>query len=674
MLPPKLKNCVIIVAMLYKITNGTVELSGTTILNRIDFEIRNKNEKIAVIGRNGSGKTTLLRLISGELELSREDGVNSSVAMTANPTIGYLKQLSFEDNNRTLDEEIRLVFKKVLSMKERLSELVTLMERDTDDRLVAEYTRLEDEFKDLGGYYYEKEYDAMLKSFGFSLSDKAKKLSEFSGGQRTKLAFIKLLLSKPDILLLDEPTNHLDIDTIEWLEGYLQSYSRSVVIVSHDRMFLDKIVSTVYEIENHAMKRYNGNYSDFARQKKENYERRLKEYNAQTKEIERLNSIAERFMGKPTKVSMAKSKLKAIEHMDIIEAPDKADTRTFNALYTPRLTPGKDIMFVNELSIGYDRVLSTVSFEVKRGDRLGIIGANGLGKSTLIKTIVGSIPALSGSIRFGTNVEMGYFDQQMAQYTSDKTVIDDFWDEYPTLTETEVRNALGGFLFTGDDVFKDVSMLSGGEKVRLALCRIFMKRPNFLVLDEPTNHMDIAGKEVLEDMINSFEGTVLYVSHDRYFMKKTATRLLSIEKDLVKLYPFGYEQYKQEQEKLKELDETGTQAERVALSGNVISVNINKNERNDASKKSDIDGKEVDIKKAKLSYEEGKEASRREKKLKRLEERIEELESETALKKKELELPEYASDFEKLSQIQEEIDKLEEELLSAMEEWESLNL
>ncbi len=658
--------------MLYKITNGTVELSGTPILNRIDFEIKNKNEKIAVIGRNGSGKTTLLRLISGELGLSRQDGVNSSVAMTGNPSIGYLKQLSFEDNNRTLDEEIRLVFKKVLSMKERLSELVTLMERDTDERLVAEYTRLEDEFKDLGGYYYEKEYDSMLKSFGFSLSDKAKRLSEFSGGQRTKLAFIKLLLSKPDILLLDEPTNHLDIDTIEWLEGYLQNYSRSVVIVSHDRMFLDKIVSTVYEIENHSMKRYSGNYTDFARQKKENYERRLKEYNAQTKEIERLNSIAERFMGKPTKVSMAKSKLKAIEHMDIIEAPDKADTRTFNALYTPHLTPGKDIMFVNELSIGYDRVLSTVSFEVKRGDRLGIIGANGLGKSTLIKTIVGSIPALSGSIRFGTNVEVGYFDQQMAQYTSDKTVIDDFWDEYPTLTETEVRNALGGFLFTGDDVFKDVSMLSGGEKVRLALCRIFMKRPNFLVLDEPTNHMDIAGKEVLEDMINSFEGTVLYVSHDRYFMKKTATRLLSIEKDLVKLYPFGYEQYKEEQEKLKELDENGTQTERVALSGNVISVNINQSSNRDAGEKSDKYSKDVDIKKAKLSYEEGKEASRREKKLKRLEERIEELESETARKKKELELPEYASDFEKLSEIQEEIDRLEEELLCVMEEWESL--
>ena len=665
--------------MLYKITNGTVELSGNPILNRINFEIRNKNEKIAVIGRNGGGKTTLLRLIAGELALSQEDNVRSSIAVTGNPSIGYLKQLSFDDNERTLDEEIRLVFRKVLAMKERLSELVTLMEQDPDERVVAEYTRLEDEFKDLGGYYYEKEYDAMLKSFGFSLSDKEKKLSEFSGGQRTKLAFIKLLLSKPDILLLDEPTNHLDIDTIEWLEGYLQGYSRSVVIVSHDRMFLDKIVSTVYEIENHKLKRYSGNYTDFAKQKKENYERQLKEHNAQEKEIERLNAIAERFMGKPTKVSMAKSKLKAIEHMDIVEAPDKADTRTFHAAFTPRLTPGKDIMFVRELSIGYDTVLSTVSFDVKRGDRLGIIGGNGLGKSTLIKTLVGAIPALSGDIRFGTNVETGYFDQQMAQYTSDKTVIDDFWDAYPTLTETEVRNALGGFLFTQDDVFKDVSMLSGGEKVRLALCKIFMKRPNLLVLDEPTNHMDIAGKEALEDMINHFEGTVIYVSHDRYFMKKTATRLLLIERDVVKLYPFGYEQYKEEQDKLRALAEksgTGGEGAQVALSGNVISVDINQNESIKRNGKSGHGGEEenqkVDIKKAQLSYEEGKAASKREKKLKKLEDKITELEAEIDQKKSELEKPEYASDFETLTAIQNEIDQMEAQLLKTLEEWERL--
>ena len=665
--------------MLYKMTNGTVELSGNTILYRVDFEIRNKNEKLAVVGRNGCGKTTLLKTIAGELTPVKEDGVSSGISVTGNPSIGYLKQLTFEDNSRTLDEEIRLVFQRVLRMKERLSELVEELNKGTNEKAIAEYTRLEEEFKELGGYYYEKEYDAMLKSFGFSLSDKQKKLSEFSGGQRTKLAFIKLLLSKPDILLLDEPTNHLDIETIEWLEGYLQNYSKSVVIVSHDRMFLDRIVTAVYEIENHKLRRYNGNYTAFSKQRKENYERQLKEYSAQQAEIKRLESVAERFMGKPTKVSMAKSKLKAIEHMEPVEAPDSINTKSFHADFKPRLTPGKDILFVNELSIGYDTVLSTVTFDVKRGDRLGIIGGNGLGKSTLIKTIVGAVPKLSGSIRFGTNVEIGYFDQQMAQYTSDKSVIDDFWDEYPTLTETEVRNALGGFLFTQDDVFKTVSSLSGGEKVRLALCKIFMKRPNLLVLDEPTNHMDIIGKETLEDMLNTYEGTVIYVSHDRYFMKQTATRLIALEKGVVKLYPFGYEQYREEQERLSQ----GAEKERIALSGSVISVDINQNSQsvNGQSMKGALNGNNnvggtdsldnsVDIKKGQLSYEESKAASKREKRKKRLEEEIERLEERIEGKKQELSNPEYASDFEKLTELQEELDALEEELLSVMEEWE----
>ncbi|MCR5789542.1 MAG: ABC-F family ATP-binding cassette domain-containing protein [Lachnospiraceae bacterium] len=659
--------------MIYKIANGTVELSGQVILNRIDFEIKNKQEKLAVIGRNGSGKTTLLRLIAGELSLTKEDGVRSFAVTTGNPTIGYLKQLSFEDNSRTLNEEIRLVFRRVLDMKKRLEELVTLMAETADEKLVSEYTALEEEFKDLGGYYYEKEYDAILKGFGFTPEDKEKRLSEFSGGQRTKLAFIRLLLQKPDILLLDEPTNHLDMDTIEWLEGYLQTYNRSIVIVSHDRMFLDRIVTGVYEIENHTLRRYSGNYTAYAKQKEENYERQLKMHNAQAKEIERLEGIAERFMGKPTKVSMAKSKLKAAERIELTEEPEKLSKRSFRADFTPRLNPGRDILFAKDLSIGYDTVLSTVSFDVKRGERLGIIGGNGLGKSTLIKTIVGVIPPLSGELRFGTNVETGYFDQQMAQYTSDKSVIDDFWDEYPTLTETEVRNALGGFLFTGEDVFQTVSTLSGGEKVRLSLCKLFMKRPNVLVLDEPTNHLDIAGKEALEDMMGRFRGTVIYVSHDRYFMKKTATRLLLIEKDRVRLYPFGYEQYLEEQERRRALADQG-KGENAALSmaGQVISVDIKHDDESGKSQNKENNNNEVDIKKGQLSYEAGKEAARREKRRKKLEESITFLEKQLEDKKTELLNPAYASDFVKLAAIQEEAEKLEEKLLAVMEEWESL--
>ena len=452
--------------MLYQISNATVQFAADTILDNIQFEIRNKNEKIAVVGRNGCGKTTLLKLISGEVEMTRLDGVDSAISVTGTPVIGYLKQLTFEDDSISLDEEIRKVFAPVIHMQERLEELVGLMntsdyKSDTayaailrssgqcavsmksHEELAEEYTVLQEKFRDIGGYYYEKEYDTMLRRFGFTEDDKEKRLSDFSGGQRTKLAFIKLLLSKPDILLLDEPTNHLDISTIEWLEGYLKSYNRAVVVVSHDRMFLDKIVDTVYEIEHHRMRRYPGNYSAFVKLKKEAYEKQLKDHNLQQKEIERLEGMAERFMGKPTKVSMARSKLKAIEHMDIIEAPDKYDNKTFRAEFTPRTEAGKDVLFVSGLTIGYDHPLAQLSFDLKRGERLGIIGGNGIGKSTLLKTLVDAVPALSGEYRYGTNVEIGYFDQQMAQYTSDKTVMDDFWDEYPTLTQTEVRNSLG---------------------------------------------------------------------------------------------------------------------------------------------------------------------------------------------------------------------------------------
>ena len=675
--------------MIFQISNATVQYAGDTILDNIQFEIKNKGEKIAVVGRNGCGKTTLLKLIAGEVELTRIDGVEPQMAKTGDPVIGYLKQLTFEDENITLDEEIRKVFKPIIRMQERLDELVHIMDSPSyrndsayeaisrnggfcdmsmknHSDLVEEYTRLQEEFRDIGGYYYEKEYDMMLKRFGFLPQDKQKPLSEFSGGQRTKLAFIKLLLSKPDILLLDEPTNHLDISTIEWLEGYLKAYNRALVLVSHDRLFLDKIVDCVYEIEHHRMKRYNGNYTAFVKLKKEAYDKQLKDHNAQAKEIERLEAIAERFKNKPTKVSMARSKLKAIEHMDIIEAPDRYDNKSFRAEFTPRIEPGKDILFVKNLQIGYDRPLCSLSFDIKRGDRLGIIGGNGIGKSTLLKTLTDIVPALSGEYRYGTNVEIGYFDQQMAQYMSDKTVMDDFWDMYPDLTQTEVRNALGALLFTGDEVFKEVSMLSGGEKVRLALAKIFKKKPNVLILDEPTNHMDIVGKETLESMLTDFPGTVIFVSHDRYFVKKVSTKLLLMDEDSVKWYEFGYGQYEQEVEANNDEDY------RNVTRGKVIS---DKQAPGIPDVKKDItvlspDGEEA--KSARQSYIEGKEKARLEKKKQKLEEQIEQTEQEIDKKKEELADPENASDYVKLSDIQDEIDSMEERLLEMMAEWSSM--
>ena len=533
--------------MLYQISNGAVAFGDDVILHSIDFEIRN-TEKIAIVGRNGCGKTTLLKLISGEVEMEKLDSDERAfIAKAGNPEIGYLKQIAFDDPDVTLEQEVRKCFVKMDERKAELARAAAELEHDYSDEKVARYTAMEEAFKDDGGYYYEKEYEVMIRKFGFSDDERKKPIRDFSGGQQTKIAFIKLLLSKPDILLLDEPTNHLDVTTIEWLEGYLKSYPKAVVVVSHDRMFLDNVVDVVYEIEYGTARRYPGNYTNFIARKKENYDKQMKDHIAQQKEIERLQRMVTRFKGKPTKTSMAQSKQKAIDRMVIIEAPDKYDNKTFHANFQPEKETGNDVLYTSELAIGYDHPLSVVSLDLKRGEKLGILGGNGLGKSTFLKTIVGKIPALSGEYRFGTNVQIGYFDQQMAMYTSNKTVLDDFWDEYPNLTETEARNALGAFLFSGEDVFKNVNMLSGGEKVRLALCKILKTRPNVLVLDEPTNHMDIVGKETLESMLKDYKGTLIFVSHDRYFVKKVATQLLVFEDGTTNLYQFGYEQY---QEKL----------------------------------------------------------------------------------------------------------------------------
>ena len=621
--------------------------AADTILEHVDFEVKNKTDKIAVIGRNGAGKTTLLKVITGEVALTANDGEDMSITAPGNPTIGYLRQITFEDLSVTLDEEIRKVFASILEEKRRIDELVGLMDKaegEEAEKLAKEYTSLMDDFSDRGGYYYEKEYDAMLVSFGFTLEDKKKHLSEFSGGQLTKLAFIKLLLSKPDILLLDEPTNHLDMSTITWLEDYLRNYKRAVVIVSHDRMFLDRIVNVVYEITYGTVARFSGNYSDYIVQKKERYEKQLKDHIAQQKEIKRLTELVERFKNKPSKVAMTRSKLKQIEHMELVARPADYDTKSFHAAFKPKLETGKDVLFIQDLVIGYDKPIATVNLDLKRGERLAVIGDNGIGKSTFLKTLVGEVEKLSGDFRFGVNVEVGYFDQRMAQYTSDKTVIDDYWDMYPTLTETEVRNRLGAFCFTQDEVYKDVSMLSGGERVRLCLAKIFNSLPNVLVLDEPTNHMDMIGKETLEAMLVNFPGTVIFVSHDRYFVKKVATQILEMRYDGVQLYPFGYEDYV----------EKSVQMARAPLDGITAAIHAS----------------DTNISDSQAERLAGKEEEKRQRRIKKLEEKIEELENRIAELKEELCKPEYASMYSKLSEIQEEIDAAEEELLETMDIWE----
>ncbi len=620
------------------IHNGTVDLSGEPILKQVNIEI-NTESRIGIVGRNGCGKTTLLRLISGELKLSKEPLYeDSAFTLSGNAKIGTLSQIAFKDESVTMLEEIRSAYSEILEMKGRLDALQQKMERQEDADTISEYTNLLDTFNNMGGFYFEKEYEAAIRRFGFTDADKNRPIAEFSGGQKTKIAFLKLVLSKPDLLLLDEPTNHLDIEAVNWLEGYLSTYKKAFAIVSHDRMFLDRTVNIIYEIEHGKTHKYVGNYTEFTRLKKERLIQQQKQYEAQSKKIEQLNEVVERFRYKATKAAMAQSKLKQIERMDIIDAPEKSDTKSFHADFNPTVTSAKDVLSVRDLSIGFDRVLSTVSFEVKRGDRIGIVGGNGLGKSTLLKTLVNKIPQISGEFNFGALVNIGYFEQQMAELKGKTTVFDNFLDEFPSHSDFEVRSTLAQFLFSGEDVFKTLDMLSGGERVRLALCKIFHKSPNLLILDEPTNHMDIIGKETLEEMLLSYTGTLIFVSHDRYFVKKLANKLLVFENGHADWFEYGYEEY---EKSLFSREEIETEPKRVAAP-------------------------------QKKTYTTPlKEQAKREKALKKAEQRVAKLEKELEVVQGELQLPENISDYQKLSDLQTIANELEEQLEAALEEWES---
>lgn len=624
--------------MQLKIQNGVVELSGEAILKSVNIEI-NDNSRIAVVGRNGCGKTTLLKLISGEYSIVKLDSdTDSFFTVSGKPKIGVLSQMTFKDDSVTLVEEIRSAYSEILDIKEKLDTAQAKMENNQTEENIAEYTNLLDTFTNLGGFYFEKEYEGAIKHFGFTEEQKHRPLYEFSGGQRTKIAFLKLLLSKPDILLLDEPTNHLDIEATLWLEDYLKEYKKSFVVVSHDRMFLDNVATTVYEIEHGKTRKYIGNYTQFVEAKKLLSEQQAKEYEAQQKEIKRLEDLAERFRYKATKAAMAQSKLKQIDRMELIEAPESADNRKFHFNFDPADTGVKDMLSVKDLEIGYDKVLSKVSLEIKKGDRIGIIGSNGLGKSTFIRTLMGKVRAISGEFRFAPRASVGYFDQQMAQYESPDTVLADFLNAYPHFTDYEARSALGSFLFSGEEVFKTVSMLSGGERVRLALCKILCSKPNLLILDEPTNHLDIMGKETLEEMLNAYSGTVLFVSHDRYFIKQIAKSVLSFEKDGVKLYPYGYEQY----------------------------LEMQKN----STLQTQIPEKTEKVKKTYTTP--AKEKAKRQRAIAKAEEKIALLEEKLAGIRNELALEENFSDYLKLSELQKEQEDAEYELQVTLDEWERL--
>ena len=661
--------------MRYQIRHALVQYAADTILEDVNFEIHDK-EKIAVVGRNGCGKTTLLKLIAGDIEMANLDSDEEcGIIMAGKQQIGFLRQISFEDGEVTVEEEIKKTFAPVFACEARMKELEEQMHEagkaensentektenaavdvgtsaamDTaTNAMLREYASLQNQMEALRGYTWRQDMEIMFQRFGFALEDLQRPIGSFSGGQQTKIAFIKLLLSRPDIMLLDEPTNHLDLPTIEWLENYLKEYEKAVVIVSHDRMFLDRVIDVTYEIEYHKIKRYPGNYSAFMKRKEEDLIKQEKDYEEQQKEIERLTTWIEKWKNTPTKVAATRSKRMAIEHMVKIEKPRRFDTRTFHAMFTPRMESYNDVLTVKNLKIGYDSELSQVSFDLKKGERLAILGENGKGKSTLLKTLVEEIPPLGGSFTIGANVEWGYFDQQRAVVNDadpEQTVLENFWEEYPKLMREDVRSALGSFLFSQEEVEKKMGQLSGGEKVRLALCKMFQTKPNLLILDEPTNHMDMIGKEALEMMLKEFPGTVLFVSHDRYFIRQIATGILEFGTDAVKQYHCGYEEYLQEKNK------------------NAVPIRGNQAQKKANTSEPTLE----DVFDKKTYYNPGKIKSRLTRQLEKYEAMLKESEEKAAELQMQLLDPALATDYHKLMELQQQLEEEEHQQESLLE-------
>lgn len=642
--------------MQIKINNASFGYDGEDILENFTFEV-NTNDKIAIIGRNGSGKTTILKMLTGEIELHQPDNCAPVFQKTGNPTIGTLKQMTFDNENETLENELLKSYQNIIDIETKLGLMQQKLENEYSDKLINSFSKLHDEFERLGGYSYKSELASIISSFGFSETDKKKKLREFSGGQKTKIAFIKLVLSKPNVLLLDEPTNHLDIKAVNWLEDYISSYKKAVVIVSHDRTFLDNTINIVYEIEHKKLKRYTGNYSKFLKTKEENYESQLKMYEAQQREIADINAFIERFRYKSSKAAAVQSRVKMLEKMEIIPMPERSDNRAFISKIKPEVESGTEVLACHSLRFGYDKdkPLANVDLKLMRGERLGIIGGNGLGKSTFLNVITGKLPPLLGNFKFGYNVEYGYFEQLASKSSSSKTIYQDFYSHFPDLNDREVRSALGSFLFSGNDVNKELKSLSGGEIVRLELCKLLQRKPNVLILDEPTNHMDITSKETLERLLLQFTGTIIFVSHDRYFTSKIATKLLIFETDGAKVFDGRYDEYTHPSTKLVEK----------------ITKQIEKKPKAEKIEYPIDYGEAVDPDPIlSLSpYMARKEKSKTENQIKKLEEKSAAAEQRLKELNDDFVNPEIASDFVKLMEIQAEMEKTQSMIDKFATEW-----
>ncbi len=535
--------------MFYKIKNGSIEIDGNLILENINFSIREK-EKIGLIGQNGSGKTTLLKAIIGQIPI--EDGYEPvKIESSKDFKIGYVEQSVKNQDSILMIDYIKESYQEIIKLSQKIEQLEQELAKYYDEKNLEKYQYLLDKFQNLGGYYYQKEYENALLKFGFGEKDKNKYLSEFSGGQRTKLSLLRLLLSKPDLLILDEPTNHLDIESITWLEEYLKNYPKALIVVSHDRMFLDNICNVIDEIEYGTLKRYSGNYTAFVKQKEMNEEKAWKDFEKQEKEIKRLTEIVNRFRYKPTKAKMAMSKLKQIERIRKLEKPPISSQKTFPPKLKIEEKSYQDVLKVKNLTIGYTYALGTFNFQLFRGDKLGIIGENGTGKSTLVKTLLGEIPPLSGKFHFGERTTIGYFSQNFDNLDDNCTLYEEMNRTFPNMPVDKIRKELGSFGFSGEAIKKKIEDLSGGEKVRISLCKIINQHPNVLLLDEPTNHLDMQSKSTIEKILQNYSGTILLISHDRYLIQKIANKLLVLKKNNFQFYQLDYNTYL-EQQKLNE--------------------------------------------------------------------------------------------------------------------------
>lgn len=634
--------------ILLQVQQLTKHFGAELILSNIKLEIQTK-DRIALVGRNGAGKSTLLKIISGQMSLDSGD-----IIKPKNVTIGYLAQNTGLESSLSIWNEMLTVFNNLRKMELELRD----MEQKIADpnfyenpnlyqKILSEYDQLQIRFKDSGGYQYEADIRSVLHGLRFNDFDYSTLIETLSGGQKTRLALAKLLLTKPDILILDEPTNHLDIDTLSWLEQYLQGYSGAVLIVSHDRYFLDKVVNQVYELSRHAIQKYYGNYSQYLVQKAEQYERDFKQYEKQQEEVAKLQDFIQRNLARASTTKRAQSRRKQLEKMTIMDRP-LGDEKSANFTFDIERQSGNDVLQLIDGSIGYeDHVIAeNINLSIKKGDSVALVGPNGVGKSTLLKSIIKKLKLVTGNINYGSNVMIGYYDQEQAELSSNKTVLNELWDDYPLKDEKEIRTVLGNFLFSGDDVSKTVSSLSGGEKARLALSKLLLQKANFLILDEPTNHLDLDSKEVLENALIDYPGTILFVSHDRYFINRLATKVIELSKSGTTEFLGDYDYYIEKQLEMIELKKLENKVHEARVDTPTTT---------------------------KQSYQLDKEAKKLERQRKRRIEEIEEVLHQLEIDRQQKEAllcePEIYQDHEKVTKLNTEIEQLNMKIEELMEEW-----